>query len=267
MDIQEQLAELRRKITRIDQKYATATPAVPALATWPQRLRPARYFVEELISGTVVATSCGEHFETEKLYQRHRRHGSMDISTLIELPEDLLDSLSGGTILQSHPKRWAFLDTETTGLAGGAGTYAFLIGVGSIDEEGFRVRQFFMRDFGDESSLLAGLTAVVPFAFRTPEDTSLRHGADLVGLARWLAQAERYEEAIRLYRRAVDLGLRDELLFKTQWEIGRLEKKLERYELALAIYTDLAAARNPYRVQALEELAKHYERRERNYGM
>src|SRR6202163_3734880 len=157
MDIQEQLAELRRKITHIDQKYANATPALPAAATWPQRLRPARYFVEELISGQVVETSAGEHFETEKLYQRHRRHGSMDISTLIELPDDLLDSLSGNTILKSHPKRWAFLDTETTGLAGGAGTYAFLIGVGSIDEEGFRVRQFFMRDFGEEASLLAGL--------------------------------------------------------------------------------------------------------------
>ena len=158
MDIQEQLAELRRKISRIDQKYASAAPAVPPVATWPNRLRPARYFVEELISGQVVATSSGEHFETEKLYQRHRRHGSMDISSLIELPDDLLDSLSGNTILKSHPKRWAFLDTETTGLAGGAGTYAFLIGVGSIDEEGFRVRQFFMRDFGEEASLLARLT-------------------------------------------------------------------------------------------------------------
>src|SRR6185503_12515002 len=80
-----------------------------------------------------------------------------DISNLIELPEDLLDSLSGGTILRSHPKRWAFLDTETTGLAGGTGTYAFLIGVGSIDETGFRLRQFFMRDYGEEPSLLARL--------------------------------------------------------------------------------------------------------------
>ena len=117
------------------------------------------------MSGQVVSTASGEHFETEKLYERHRRHGSMDISNLIELPEDLLDSLSGGTILRSHPTRWAFLDTETTGLAGGAGTYAFLIGVGSIDEEGFRVRQFFMRDFGDEPSLLDGLGRV-PGALR-----------------------------------------------------------------------------------------------------
>jgi tetratricopeptide (TPR) repeat protein len=95
----------------------------------------------------------------------------------------------------------------------------------------------------------------------------VRHGADLVGLARWLAQAERYEEAVRLFRRAVDLGLRDDLLFKTLWEIGRLEKKLERHAAALAVYTDLAAAKNPYRAPALEELAKYYERRERNYAM
>ena len=114
---------------------------------------------------------------------------------------------------------------------------------------------------------LACLTAVVPFAFRSPHDTSLRHGADLVGLARWLAQAGRQEEAIALFRRAIDLGLPDELLFKTMWEMARLEKKLERYEAALAVYTDLAGSPNPYRAPALEELAKFYERRERNYTM
>src|ERR1700730_17214233 len=103
MDIQEQLAELRRKIARIDRKFATAAPA-PAVPESARALRPARYFVEELISGQVIATSAGEHFETEKLYARHRRYGSMDISNLIELPEDLLESLSGGTIPHSHPK-------------------------------------------------------------------------------------------------------------------------------------------------------------------
>ena len=114
---------------------------------------------------------------------------------------------------------------------------------------------------------LACLTAVVPCAFRSPQDPGLRHGADLVGLARWLTQADRHDEAVTLFRRAVDLGLPDDLLFKTLFEIGRLEKKLERYPSALAIYTDLAAAKNPYRAQAFEELAKHYERRERNVPM
>src|SRR5260221_3783306 len=156
MDVQEQLVELRKKIARIDRKYAAAPASAPAAR--PNPVRPARYFVEELISGKVVETAGGAHFETEKLYEKHRRHGSIDISTLIELPGDLLDSLSGGAILGSHPRRWAFLDTETTGLAGGAGTYAFLVGFGSIHEAGFRVRQFFLPDFGDQPSLLAALT-------------------------------------------------------------------------------------------------------------
>src|SRR4029079_1903738 len=81
-------------------------------------------------------------------------HGSVDISDLAELPEDLLHPLSDGAIERAHPMKWAFLDTETTGLAGGTGTYAFLIGVGSIDATGFRLRQFFMRDYGEEASLL-----------------------------------------------------------------------------------------------------------------
>src|SRR5271167_3896169 len=114
-------------------------------------------FIEELLSGQVVETSAGKHFETEKIYAGHQRHGSYQISDLMELPEDLLAALSDGAIPESHPTQWAFLDTETTGLAGGSGTYAFLVGVGWIDDEGFRVRQFFMRDYDEEASVLHAL--------------------------------------------------------------------------------------------------------------
>src|SRR5713226_83357 len=123
MDVQEQLVELRKKIARIDRKYAAAPASTPAAR--PSPVRPARYFVEELISGKVVETAGGAHFETEKLYEKHRRHGSMDISSLIELPGDLLDSPPGGAIRRSHPRRWAFRETQTAGLAGGPGTSAF----------------------------------------------------------------------------------------------------------------------------------------------
>ncbi len=380
-DVQQQLALLRQRIARIDHKYADAA-ASPAPQPAAARPRDTTGFIEELISGEVVSTPLGEHFETEKLWERHRRHGSMDISALAELPADLLAQLSAGAIPESDPTRWAFLDTETTGLAGGTGTYPFLVGVGSIEPAGFRLRQFFMRDYGDEPSMLARLseylsrfdvlvtyngkafdqplletrylmsrarhpfarmehldllfgarrlwklrlescrlvdlegqilgveregdlpgemipyvyfdylrtkaafrlvpifhhnaidilslaclTAIVPFAFRSPEEAAVRHGADLIGLARWLAQAERREEALRLYRRAVDLGLPDALLFKTLWEIAALEKRLGRPDAALAVVADLAASRNPYRLRAMEELAKHYEHRERNYAM
>src|SRR5689334_4402208 len=42
------------------------------------------------------------------------------------------------------PEKWLFLDTETTGLAGGTGTYAFLVGLGWWDAGGLQVEQFFM---------------------------------------------------------------------------------------------------------------------------
>ncbi len=50
--------------------------------------------------------------------------------------------------------QWLFLDTETTGLAGGTGTYAFLVGLGWWEEDGFVVEQYFMRHHGEEPSLL-----------------------------------------------------------------------------------------------------------------
>jgi hypothetical protein len=53
--------------------------------------------------------------------------------------------------------QWLFLDTETTGLAGGTGTYAFLVGLAWWEEDGFVVEQHFMRDHGDEASLLCDI--------------------------------------------------------------------------------------------------------------
>jgi len=384
-DIQEQLAALLRRVAQIDRKYADAPPP-PVQTRMPFNLsmetRQAAGFIQDLMSGEVVRTAHGEHFETERVWERHRRHGSVAIADLAGLPEDLLAPLTHGAVPNAPPVKWAFLDTETTGLAGGTGTYAFLIGVGSIDETGFRVRQFFMRDYGEEASLLARLaeylapfdvlvtyngkaydqqlletrfrmvrsrhpfdrmmhldllfgarrlwklrlescrlvdlenrilgverqgdlpgelipycyfeflrtqqafklvpifhhnaidilslaclTAIVPFAFRSPEEAALLHGADWIGLARWLNQSGRCEEAVALLRRAVQMGLPDHLLFRTMWDIAGMEKRLGRDDAALGLVTELAETRNPYRVRALEALAKHYEHRERNYAM
>ena len=375
-DIQQQLAALRQRIARVDRKYAAPAP-VPR-----PPLRPNAGFIEELIAGQVVETPLGRHFETEKLWESHRRHGSVYIGDLAELPADLLEPLSAGAIVSAPPTRWAFLDTETTGLAGGTGTYAFLIGVGSIDSEGFRLRQFFMRDYGEEASLLyrlteylarfdvlityngksfdqplletrfrmsrarhpfdrmrhldllfgarrlwklrlescrlvdlenrilgverqgdlpgemipyvyfdflrsqkafevvpifhhnaldilslACLTAIVPAAFRAPEKLAVGHGADLIGVARWLLQSERAEEALGLMRRAIAMGLPDDLLFRTMWDAATIERRLGRHDAALGLVTELTASRNPYRVRAFEEIAKHYEHREKNVVM
>ena len=371
-DLQEQLAYLRRRIATINKKYAAPKPKAAAAAA-PPPVTPHFPFNE-------VETSLGRHFETEKLYERHRRHGSIGIADLEDLSDDLLEPISNGQIRGVPASKWCFLDTETTGLAGGSGTYAFLIGVGRITAEGFRVRQFFMREYGEEPSLLSAvdahlrefqvmityngitydqplletryrmvrqrppfaslehldllfgarrlwnlrfdscrlvdlenqilgverqgdlpgelipyvyfeylrnqeisrllpifhhnavdiltlacLTAIVPRAFYSPELAQFAHGAEMVGLARWWLRAEQYDNALSLFRQAVDRGLPDDLLFRTLWDIAALEKKLGRHDAAVAILADLAGSRNPRRAAALIELAKHYEHRERNY--
>ena len=51
--------------------------------------------------------------------------------------------------------RLVYLDTETTGLSGGTGTYAFLVGVGFFDGEAFEIRQYFMRDLDEALAAVA----------------------------------------------------------------------------------------------------------------
>ena len=73
-------------------------------------------------------------------------------------------------LLRLAPAKVAFIDTETTGLSLGAGTYTFLIGVGTFEEGDFVVRQFFMRNPAEERAqlhlveeALARCTGIVSF--------------------------------------------------------------------------------------------------------
>jgi uncharacterized protein len=136
--------DLRQLIENINRKY-DARP-LPPLRRAP---------VEEFLPGDEVETAFGRHFETEKLWEHHRHHGSADIGALASLPHDLLETI--GEMPSGAPETWAFLDTETTGLSGSISTCAFLVGVGRITKEGFRVRQFFMRSYSEEASLLDSL--------------------------------------------------------------------------------------------------------------
>jgi tetratricopeptide (TPR) repeat protein len=119
---------------------------------------------------------------------------------------------------------------------------------------------------------LACLTAVVTAAFRTSDaatlqQVGLRRGEDLIGVARWLLNAGETERSLDLFKRAIDLGLPDKLLFRSLWDVAALEKKMGRPAAALKIYTELAGCRNDQRVAAFEELAKYYEHDEKSYAV
>jgi uncharacterized protein len=65
---------------------------------------------------------------------------------LPEAPEEIAD-----------PGEWLFLDTETTGLSGGSGTYPFLVGLAWWEGGGLEIEQLFMREYSEERSLLFAL--------------------------------------------------------------------------------------------------------------
>jgi hypothetical protein len=318
------------------------------------------------LAGEEVETGFGKHLERQRLYPFEARHGSVTVERLREF--------AGG--------EQVFLDTETTGLAGGSGTLAFLIGTAEVTADGLLLRQWFVREHGEEASALSALatylarfttlvtyngcgydqpllearytlarqrspfprlehndllydsrrlwklrfdscrlvelerrilghervgdvpgeliphlyfeylrtrdatkleavvehnaldivslaflTAIVAPVFANPLGCPLTHGAELCGLARWLAAERRYEEAAQLYRRAIDAPISDDLMFRSLWDLAQLERRLERIDRALIVWTDLSQSKNPYRGEALIELAKYYEHRERNFFM
>ena len=73
---------------------------------------------------------------------------------LAELSADGLRRI-GWTGGRFELKDCLFLDTETTGLSGGAGTVAFLVGVGYAEGDAFVVEQFLMQDYADEAEMLS----------------------------------------------------------------------------------------------------------------
>jgi tetratricopeptide (TPR) repeat protein len=112
---------------------------------------------------------------------------------------------------------------------------------------------------------LACLTGVVPYAFRNPQ--GLRNGAEMVGLARWLRNEGRLEEAAELMRESLRRKMSESLVWDTLWQLADVERKLGRQDAALAAWSELSTGNNPWRAQAYERLAVHYEHREKNYGM
>ena len=52
-----------------------------------------------------------------------------------------------------------FLDTETTGLSGGTGTFAFMVGAAKFVGDEFHLAQFFLREPGEEPGQLAAIEA------------------------------------------------------------------------------------------------------------
>jgi len=118
----------------------------------------------ELLGATLVQNQYGEHLALRKWFSDVANGVKTDCSPLGHgMAEERVDASALRLLLPdapevvADPRQWLFLDTETTGIMGGTGTYPFLVGIAWWDAGGLEVEQFFMRDHGDEHALLVTL--------------------------------------------------------------------------------------------------------------
>lgn len=115
--------------------------------------------IEELMpNGRVVHNERGTYFQVEQDVHLDTWHGNISLSRFRGVDPATVPVLSGDPTLEGFDlHRAVFLDTETTGLAGGTGTAAFLVGIGFVRDDRFVVRQYVMRDYEEEAALLSAL--------------------------------------------------------------------------------------------------------------
>ena len=127
-------------------------------------LRPPKprhaHAIESVMQGRVHATALGDAFIVEETYPPEYRHGSAALQVTASL-QTIADWAREERIAACAPNGFVFLDIETTGLAGGTGTFAFLVGIGRYVDSAFRLTQFFLRDPIEEPAMLAALTELL----------------------------------------------------------------------------------------------------------
>ncbi|MBN1665118.1 MAG: ribonuclease H-like domain-containing protein [Deltaproteobacteria bacterium] len=155
---QAEIGELRNKIETIMARRPDAT-----IRTAPQNaFRGKGRLLTDLICGEEIANAFGRFYVVPGNVDGSSCHGNtcvrdcaamdMQAAAFIANDPDIADCTAADGL---------FLDTETTGLMGGTGTLAFLIGLGWFEGDVFVTRQIFARDFAEEQAALVFLNEIV----------------------------------------------------------------------------------------------------------
>ncbi|HOT91556.1 MAG TPA: ribonuclease H-like domain-containing protein [Anaerolineae bacterium] len=131
----------------------------------PSPAKPSRSG-EFTLPGNEMVTPHGPVWVEKRLYPSFHPHGRYMLGEVHPLSAEAL-TLFGVPHLGAHP---AFLDTETTGLAGGAGTLVFLTGIGVWGDDALTLHLVFLRSPDEEpaamhyvADVLADATGIVSF--------------------------------------------------------------------------------------------------------
>jgi uncharacterized protein YprB with RNaseH-like and TPR domain len=117
----------------------------------------ARGDADRVLGGTFVERDTGRCLVIDRVRRPSHCHGDVRLDALSGRPgccASVARLLGDGSAVDGQSGSLVFIDIETTGLAGGAGTHAFLVGFGWFDGEAFCTRQLFLDQFRDEAALL-----------------------------------------------------------------------------------------------------------------
>ncbi|HEX8794923.1 MAG TPA: ribonuclease H-like domain-containing protein [Polyangiaceae bacterium] len=138
------LADLRARIEATLARTARRAPAPPP----PVDTVDLPFATEQTPLGPL-------HVRVQRLSFAHRT-GRMPVAAARNASAEILALLAlDPSIAACDPRGALYLDTETTGLSGGAGTVAFLVGLGWWDSQGYVLEQLLVRALGEEAPMLA----------------------------------------------------------------------------------------------------------------
>ncbi|MCE5274550.1 MAG: ribonuclease H-like domain-containing protein [Syntrophaceae bacterium] len=148
---QETISELRQRVDALMTRRE-------GISRGPVRSFGPAVPLEHLVTGEEVEMPQGRFFFSRSRLEGSHVHGLHRVCDLASLSMEAAGILAGSSELGgSNPTDALFLDTETTGLAGGTGTFPFLIGIGWFEHRDFITCQLFARDYSEEKAMLAFL--------------------------------------------------------------------------------------------------------------
>jgi len=153
---QARIDELRRRMDMILSRRPQAPTSAPKKEFWGETIA-----LEKIVRGEEIENKHGRFFLASDIMPGNCRHGRRNICEALNLDMHAAGVLAGdNTLSNCRCEEGLFLDTETTGLSGGTGTMAFLIGLGWFEDGAFHIRQIFARDFSEERAALFYLTEI-----------------------------------------------------------------------------------------------------------
>jgi uncharacterized protein len=147
------ISELRRRVDQVMNRRERIVPA---------RIRSTRRDaipLEHIVAGEEARMSYGNFFLSRGALNADDVHGYWRIRDFAQTSMKAAAFLAGNHVSKNLSIAGGlFLDTETTGLAGGTGTFPFLIGLGWFEAGEFITCQLFARDFSEERPMLTYLS-------------------------------------------------------------------------------------------------------------